>query len=191
MGAAPGVTPVHRIPLRIHTAKSELTEADLGPILAELNSIWFSQAGICFEIDVTSSETDLTDGFDFRYTSGQIPGASGSNGVYMSAHSIWSIDRPRLNDVMTPVTHPTARTTAHELGHALGLAHENPPPSNDCASPCHCVELGDDCDEYLMRSGTKGFHLSKPEIEIARTRATRVALADQTTSQCAAPVFMP
>jgi hypothetical protein len=187
--AAPGLTPVYRVPLRVHVGMSKLTDAELGPIFAELNSIWLEQAGVCFEIEVTSAETNRTDGFDFRYTSGQIPGASTANGLTQSAHSIWSIDHPRLNDVAMPVMNPTARTTAHELGHALGLEHENPPPSTDCASPCYCVQLGDDCDEYLLRSGTKGFHISKPEVDIARGRAARVALKDQ-ASQCGAPVIM-
>ena len=190
-GTTAGVSPVFRIPLRVHTGLSELTEAELRPILRELNEIWLQQAGVCFEIEVTDSEDNREDGFDFRYTSGEIPIARGSNGVYQDPHSIWSIDHPRLNDVMMPVMQPTARTTAHELGHALGLAHENPPPSNDCSRPCHCVELGDDCDEYLMRSGSKGFFLSKPEIDTARNRAPRFALEDQSPSQCAEPVFMP
>jgi len=190
-GTTAGLTPVFRIPLRVHTSLSELTEAELMPILQEMNEIWLEQAAVCFEIEVTESEENREDGFDFRYTAGEIPIARGSNGVYQDPHSIWSIDHPRLNDVMKPVMQPTARTTAHELGHALGLGHENPPPSNDCSRPCHCVELADDCDEYLMRSGSKGFFISKPEIETARGRAPRFALSDQGPTQCAEPVFMP
>ncbi|HKU40532.1 MAG TPA: hypothetical protein VJR89_20370, partial [Polyangiales bacterium] len=167
-----------------------LSNAELEPILAELNQIWLAQAGICFELEVTNSEENRKDGFDFRYTAGQIPGASSANGLTQSAHSIWSIDHPRLNDAPHPVMHPTARTTAHELGHALGLAHENPPPSNDCASPCHCVQLGDDCDDYLLRSGTQGFYVSKPEVEIARKQAARLGRSDPNVTSCAAPTFM-
>jgi hypothetical protein len=170
-------------------ALSQLTNADLGPILAEMNQIWLSQAGICFEIDVTNDETNRSDGFDFRYTSGQIPGAPTANGLTQSAHSIWSIDHPSLGAAPHPVQNPTARTTAHELGHALNLAHENPAPSTDCASPCYCVTLNMSCNDFLMRSGTKGYFLSSPEIEIARARAAQRALPDTAPLVCAAPVY--
>jgi hypothetical protein len=188
-GATSSLMPVYRIPLRIHTALSKLTDADLGPVLAELNQIWLQQAGICFEIEVTTDETNRSDGFDFRYTAGKIPNAPSANGLTENAHSIWSIDHPNLGSAPHPVQNPTARTTAHELGHALGLAHENPPPSTDCASPCYCVTLGDNCDDFLLRSGTKGYFLSAPEVDITRKNAAKRTLMDSATS-CAAPVFM-
>lgn len=184
------MSPVYRVPLRVHMQASKLTNAELEPVFSELNRIWLEQGGICFEIEVTNSEDNRKDGLDFRYTAGTIPGASSANGLTESAHSIWSIDHPRLNDAPHPVMNPAARTTAHELGHAMGLAHENPPPSNDCSSPCYCVQLGDDCDDYLLRSGTKGFHVSAPEVEIARKGAAKLGLNDHGPTQCGAPNFM-
>jgi hypothetical protein len=192
IGGAAGLSmsafsPVYRVPLRVHIGESKLSDADLGPIFDELNRIWLEQAGICFEIEVTSADTNRSDGFDFRYTSGSIPGASGANGLTQNAHAIWSIDHPQLGSAPHPVMNPTARTTAHELGHALGLAHENPPPSSDCSDPCYCVERMDNCDDYLLRSGTKGFFVSPPEVQITRKNALKVALSDQSPVQCSAP----
>jgi hypothetical protein len=185
----PALTPVYRIPLRVHMALSNLTNADLGPILDEVNRIWLSEGGICFEIEVTNDETNPTDGFDFRYTAAPIAAAPTANGLTQGPHAIWSIDHPGLGSAPNPVQNPAARTTAHELGHALNLDHENPPPSNDCASPCYCVTLSLDCNDFLMRSGTKGFFLSDPEVQIARARAAQKTLPDTAPLACGAPVY--
>jgi hypothetical protein len=180
---------VYRVPLRVHVQASKLTDAELGAVFDELTRIWLEQAGICFEIEVTESDDNRSDGFDFRYTAGRIPGASNANGLTQNAHAIWSIDHPQLNSAPHPVMNPAARTTAHELGHALGLAHENPPPSTDCSAPCYCVQRKDDCDDYLLRSGTKGFFLAPEEVDITRQRAARVALPDHAPLSCEAPKF--
>src|SRR5436190_8345921 len=54
--AGPGRTPVYRINLRVHRGRSNLPAAELRKALEEMNSIWWSQAGVCFEI--TSSLDD-------------------------------------------------------------------------------------------------------------------------------------
>jgi hypothetical protein len=40
-----------------------------------------------------------------------------------------------------------------------------------------------------MRSGTLGYFVSPPEGQIARSRASRVALADTTPLACGAPIY--
>jgi hypothetical protein len=188
--ASGGLTPVLRIALRVHTAASQLSEAQLMPILAEVNEIWLEQAGICFEIEVTGDEANLSSGIDLRYTAGNIPGAAGANGLTAGQHEVWTIDAPNLGAAPNSVRSPTARTSAHELGHVLNLDHQNPPPSTDCARPCHCAVMNANCDDFLMRSGRAGFHISPDEVAIARRRAMQLALADRVPARCAAPRFM-
>ena len=44
--------PVYRIPLRVHLGDSNRPQMEWIPILEEINTIWLSRAGICFEIHI-------------------------------------------------------------------------------------------------------------------------------------------
>src|SRR5207249_3138124 len=63
----PGQTPVYRINLRVHNGHSTLPVADLRSSLEELNFIWWSQAGVCFEIMSSKGDTTAADGFDIWF----------------------------------------------------------------------------------------------------------------------------
>ena len=118
--------------------------------------------------------------FDIWYEPGT---SSDPNGYYSNDDDIWSRDHPNLGAAPNPVEHPTARTTAHEFGHGLGLDHQ------DFGDACPNGDGDLDCDDLLMRSGRRGFFLSEPEIETARTVAARKALADRTPVACGEPVI--
>ena len=96
-------------------------------------------------------------------------------------------DHPSLGPAPNPVQILAARTTAHEIGHALALAHEN--TNGDCANPCYCMTLGLDCTDFLMASGPRGHFISDPEVQISRARAPQVALPDTAPMACGAPVY--
>jgi hypothetical protein len=172
--AQPPYTPVYRIAARAHAAGSALTDAEFEDIFAEVNVIWLSQAGVCFEFELVDHE-QLGERFDIWYEPG---GASDPNGYYSGDHDIWSRDHPSLGAAPNPVQYPTARTTAHEFGHGLGLDHQ------DFGNACPDGTGNLDCDDLLMRSGRRGFFLSDEEIMSARTVAARKALADTTPLGC-------
>jgi hypothetical protein len=169
-GVFPGRTPVYRINLRVHNGQSALLADDLRASLEEMNFIWWSQAGICFEIVSTKDSTTAADGFDIWFVP-DVPDPPGVNGVYKGDHDIWSRDYPRLSPAPNPVTHRSARTSAHELGHGLTLSHYN--GYSDSATD-------------LMSSGTLGWQLNDSQIQAARTRAQRKAITDTTPANCAA-----
>jgi hypothetical protein len=176
-GAAPLFSPVYRIALRVHRGDSALTDAELSAVLDEMNWIWWSQAAICFEIEVVSDDQTMQDGFDFWFHKDQIPCSPGANGVYCGDHDIHSLDRPNLTPADTPawnVMHLPSRTSAHELGHGLTLQHyDGHPDSNDS----------------LMSSGHQGFELHDFEITAARMRANEKKLADTGALHCAVPML--
>ena len=167
----PGQTPVYRINLRVHNGHSTLAVADLRSSLEELNFIWWSQAGVCFEIMSSKGDTTAADGFDIWFVPA-VPDPPGVNGVYKSDHNIWSRDYPNLRPASNPVTHRAARTGAHELGHGLTLRHYDGYP---------------DSTDSLMASGTLGWRLQDFQIRAARTRAQQKATPDTTPMNCGMP----
>jgi hypothetical protein len=163
-----GKTPVYRIKLRVHNGQSTLPVDDLRESMEEMNSIWLSQAGICFEITSTRDDARSVDGFDIWFVP-EVPDPPHANGVYKGDHNIWSRDYPSLRPAPNPVGHHAARTSAHELGHGLTLPHYDGHP---------------DSPDSLMSSGTLGWQLREFEIQAARARAQQKANPDTRPSNC-------
>jgi hypothetical protein len=157
--------PVYRIPLRVHLGKSGRRPDEFRPMLEEINQIWLSQAGICFEIQVVTTEDRSKGGMDLWFLP-VLPGGQWLNGYYRNDHSIEVRDTPVLGPAEHPAHYPAARTAAHELGHGLGLFHRQ------------------DSNDNLMRSKTFGWHLNENEIEEARRTAMKKSLPDRTEMQC-------
>jgi hypothetical protein len=176
-GSDPPFPTVYRIALRVHRGDSDLTDDELSAVLDEMNWIWWSQAAICFEIEVVSDEATMQTGFDFWFHKGDIPCSPGANGVYCGDHDIHTKDTPSLapvDDPMWDTVHDPSRTSAHELGHGLTLEH---------------YDGHDDSPDSLMSSGRQGFKLHDFEIEAARTRADQKKLDDTGAIHCTPPVL--
>lgn len=177
----PPYMPVYRVPLRVHTTRSDLAREDLCGTLEEVNEIWWTQAGVCFEIEIVGDDEVAETGMDLWFErSSPFPNGVEANGVYAGAHEIYSLDEPSLNTAPNPTQYLPARTAAHELGHGLGLDHQN---------------CGAACNDLLMTSGRRGFALvtgspaSTDEHARARDRATDYALSDTAPTVCGAAVF--
>ena len=178
--APPPYLPLYRVAVRIHAADSALTDEQFTAVTAEVNQIWRAQAGVCFEFELVDHD-NLGPGLDIRYGPGT---SSDPNGYYSGDNDIFSRDQPNLGAAPNPVQLPTARTTAHEFGHALGLQHQ------DFGDSCPNGTGDLDCDDLLMRSGRRGFFLSEPEIERAREVAEGKALEDPRPPDCGQLVIM-
>jgi hypothetical protein len=59
--------PVFRIPLRVHLGESGRSPEDFIAILDEINDIWLSQAGICFEMQIVLDDKPLMRGIDIWF----------------------------------------------------------------------------------------------------------------------------
>lgn len=167
--------PVYRVPLRVHRGDSSLDEKTLLDVLDEMNWIWWSQAALCFEIEIVDSEATMANGFDFWFHKSEIPCSPGANGVYCGDHDIHTLDKPSLGPADNKewdTVHDPSRTSAHELGHGLSLEHYNGYA---------------DSNDSLMSSGRQGFKLHADEITAARNRARSKALADTAALYCGAP----
>jgi hypothetical protein len=157
--------PVYRIPVRVHLGGSGRGPAAFQAILEEINDIWLSQAGICFEMSIDDTEQPAEHGMDLWFRP-RLSEADELNGVFRSDHDIEVRDTPNLGPAEHPARHPAARTAAHELGHGLGLAHRQ------------------DSDDNLMRSKTYGWQLNEEEVRLAREAARVKARPDMTVERC-------
>ena len=167
--------PVYRIPVRVHVGASSLTLDEVLTYLREVNAIWDRQAAICFEFEVVRHNRIEGDGFDifFKPELEALPGYEVVSGLHQGDHDIQVRDVPDLYNVPPAMVTKGARTTAHELGHALGLQHD------------------ERSDAFLMRSGHQGIQLQPHEIRIARSRAALKTLSVTTRSTCQPPRFNP
>jgi len=156
--------PLYRLKLRVHLMKSGRSGEDFIPIFNEINEIWQSQAGICFEIEAVYDDTPLANGINMTFA----PDIGFFNGYY-DGEEIQMRDTPILSNAPNPANSPTARTAAHELGHVLGLHHRQ------------------ESDDNLMRSKTYGWMLNGEEVSIARKTAAGMNLEDTSRPDCEPP----
>lgn len=159
--------PVYHVPLRVHLGSSGRSPDNYSEILNEINYIWFSQAGICFDIHTVMDDVIFEEGSDLWFTRE----LDFLNGYFADDHDMYVIDTPDLRPAAHPAQHPAARTAAHELGHSLDLGHNQ-------AS-----------DDNLMRSKTYGWQLHKHEVKVARQAAAEKATRQNQQKGCAPPQF--
>jgi hypothetical protein len=164
--------PVYHILLGVHLGRSSLRASAFTEVLKEINHIWRSQAGICFDMQVVMNDDMQSSGFDIWFVP-RIDNSDSLNGDFGGGHSITVRDTPILNAASRPAQYAAARTAAHELGHALGLSHRQ------------------DSDDNLMRSKTYGWQLNREEIAAARKAAAARAIRNNAASTCSTVRIKP
>ena len=171
--AAKKYRPIYLIPLRVHTSKTQLSAATLKVVFTEVNKIWLTQGSIFFDVEFSPAEAIRTDGFDLWVDVQK----QSYNGIYRGQHDIWVNDQPGLGNSPDPVGNSTARTAAHELGHALGQAHYNGYANSNV---------------NLMSSGNKGWGILDSQITISRNiAATRKSIGATVFTGSTSLVFAP
>jgi hypothetical protein len=165
--------PLYRIPVRVHVGTSSLALDAILTYLREVNLIWKHQAAICFEFEVVWHNRTEADGFDifFKPELEVLPGYQVISGLHQGDHDIQVRDVPDLYNIPPAIVTNGARTTAHELGHALGLQHD------------------ERSNAFLMRSGHQGIQLQPHEIRTARRRAALKTLPLANRLTCRPPRF--
>jgi hypothetical protein len=165
-------TSTYHIPLRVHLGGSGRAPREFEPIFGEINDIYLSQAGICFEIEAVMHDEAARQGMDIWFVP-EIGKCDDCNGLYEGIHSIQVRDTPLLRPAERPARHPAARTAAHEFGHGLGLSHRQ------------------DSDDNLMRSKTYGWQMNEEEVRTARKAAAGMSLPNRGERGCGPAVFRP
>jgi len=170
------------VPLRVHLLSAKespdisttLTDKDIARILGKVNRVW-AQAGLHFYLESLAQEEAANpelflahkgpaERFALLSLRAEETKASNLfhvyflkqmtvNGIFLG-EAIFVKDTASLREVEGGMDEPLPRVTAHELGHAFGLAHRQDKTN-------------------LMASGTTGIRLNEEETRQVRERAKR------------------
>lgn len=192
--AMPDWEVVFRVPLRVHLLRADtgspaatrLAPADMTRVMTGVNTIWRA-AGVAFELECVVEEraagplaasTSLPDpaqlqtlvptaSFEPRAFNAYFIGQMQGNGILVAHQGLPAVfvkESARLRPVPGPTVETLSRVLAHELGHALGLAHRE--------------EV-----RNLMASGTTGTSLNAREQQTVRLNLSTVSWIRRSPAQ--------